>query len=164
MRQICCFVFIVFASLIIALQAGAKGVTVKTDIASVFVNGSTNEETIKNASEVLLASYSNPRMRRYGKRRVSVRKGLPKQRAGLPKQRSRLTKQRAGLPNQGARLPKQRAALPKQDARLPKQRANLPRQRKSLNIHQSGLPSIHYRIPTYNSKPRRYRGSLHISY
>ncbi len=47
---------------------------------------------------------------------------------------------------------------------LPRQRASLPTQRHNLNTERARIPHFDSRLPRQRSTPRRYRGSLHISY
>lgn len=140
----------------------AMNVSLIRDVEPLFAVADQTEQQV--SSDILVASYARPRMRSYSGHQVRVRKGLPSQRASLPRQSARLPKQRAGLSTEEARLPRQRASLPSQSARLPKQRASLPTQRHNLNTERARIPHFDSRLPRQRSTPRRYRGSLHISY
>ena len=140
----------------------AMNVSLIQDVEPLFAVADQTEQQV--SSDILVASYARPRMRNYSGHRVRVRKGLPRQRASLPRQSARLPKQRAGLSTEEARLPRQRASLPSQSARLPKQRASLPTQRHNLTTERARIPHFDSRLPRQRSTPRRYRGSLHISY
>ena len=150
--------------LMMVSPAWAMNAVPSRQVMPLIVAEKTMDATVEPTSDVLMASYSRPRMRNYGHRQVHIRRGLPSQRAGLPSQQARLPQKRSGLKTVSTRMPKHQADLPSQKARLPKQRADLPKQRHQLKMQQADLPSYNGRLPRYRSKPHRYRGSLRVSY
>ena len=129
------FWIISFIGVLIGITpVSAMNVSLIQDVEPLFAVADQTEQQV--SSDILVASYARPRMRNYSGHRVRVRKGLPRQ----------------------------RASLPSQSARLPKQRASLPTQRHKLNTERAMIPHFNSRLPRQRSTPRRYRGSLHISY